>query len=105
MTWSVEQRRDYMREKMWKKRGINITTAQYAALEQQQNGKCAICKRTRGAHSRRLAVDHDHVTGKVRGLLCWSCNKLIIGRLRQQNLLAAAAQYLAADLGQMAYEG
>jgi hypothetical protein len=35
-----------------------------------QEGKCAIC----GSLERRLVIDHDHETGKVRALLCWGCN-------------------------------
>lgn len=105
MPWTADRHRDYMRQKMWKARGIAITPEQYAALEKLQGSKCAICKRTRNVNSRRLAVDHDHATGKIRGLLCWSCNKLIIGRLRNRQLLDAAARYLASDFGQEAYEG
>lgn len=45
-----------------------------------QGGKCFICHRAYGK-TRRLCVDHDHATGKVRGLLCKSCNT-IMGRLR-----------------------
>jgi|SRR6266576_5149635 len=61
-----------------------------------QGGKCAICgysKRT--AKDKRLSVDHDHATGKVRGLLCSQCNTAI-GMLRESlALLGAAAVYLA----------
>ena len=45
-----------------------------------QGGKCAICQIATGA-SRRLSVDHDHATGRVRGLLCRPCNTLL-GHLR-----------------------
>ena len=38
-----------------------------------QKGVCAICKKT-ARNGKRLEVDHDHVTGKVRGLLCRNCN-------------------------------
>ncbi len=41
-----------------------------------QNGVCAICSRL-NLSGRRLAVDHDHATGKVRGLLCSRCNSAI----------------------------
>ena len=52
----------------------------YAELYKQQGGKCAICQRATGA-TKRLAVDHDHSTGKVRGLLCSVCNQFL-GYLR-----------------------
>ena len=48
----------------------------YDQLYIEQGGVCAICRRATGA-SKRLAVDHDHETGRVRGLLCSVCNKLV----------------------------
>jgi len=42
--------------------------------------QCAICKRPRSAFKNRLSVDHAHKTGRIRGLLCFFCNKRIIGR-------------------------
>lgn len=47
----------------------------YADLLATQGGVCAICgKRPR---ARKLAVDHDHYTGRVRGLLCFMCNSAL----------------------------
>jgi hypothetical protein len=48
---------------------------EYDALLRQQEGRCAVCLREPG--SRRLAVDHDHDTGSVRGLLCFKCNRAV----------------------------
>lgn len=53
-----------------------ITGEQYLALYAFQGGKCAICKRATGT-TRRLSVDHDHKTGKIRGLLCRPCNNML----------------------------
>jgi len=50
-----------------------ITLDQYNQMLADQQDKCAICFRKR-SKSRRLAVDHCHKTGKVRGLLCTRCN-------------------------------
>ena len=57
----------------------NITLEEYNSMSEIQNNLCAICKQpeTRKHKSgtvSRLAVDHCHKTGKVRGLLCWRCN-------------------------------
>jgi hypothetical protein len=57
-----------------------ITYDQYWALYEAQGGVCYICQRAKGI-TKKLAVDHDHATGYVRGLLCTTCNKFI-GHLR-----------------------
>lgn len=53
-----------------------LTPEQYWALYEAQGGACYICQRATGK-VRRLAVDHDHVTGYVRGLLCKPCNSIL----------------------------
>ena len=42
-----------------------------------QGDGCAICGGVNDPPGRRLAIDHDHVTGQVRGLLCYRCNSAI----------------------------
>lgn len=49
-------------------------------LSDAQNACCAICKRSETAFSKRLAIDHNHRSLKVRGLLCFYCNKYKVGR-------------------------
>jgi hypothetical protein len=69
-----------------------ITEERYQELFVQQKGCCAICDKPSG--EKRLHVDHDHATGRVRGLLCYPCN-VGIGYLRDDpRKLRAAAQYL-----------
>jgi recombination endonuclease VII len=46
-----------------------MATDHWDQLYTSQNGLCAICDK-----KRKLNVDHDHTTGKVRGLLCFKCN-------------------------------
>jgi hypothetical protein len=41
---------------------------------------CAICKKPGTAFKKRLSVDHNHTSGKIRGLLCYRCNKFQLGR-------------------------
>lgn len=80
------------REARWRSLGIDFTTAEYDLLLISQNGVCAIChKAPRGS---RLCVDHDHDTGKVRGLLCTHCNLYLAGTNRTPKLLRDAADYL-----------
>ena len=52
---------------------FNLTPIQYSELLTVQNNVCAICKKLCSS-GRKLAVDHSHLTGKNRGLLCTSCN-------------------------------
>lgn len=80
------------RSDLRKKYGIELE--EYEAMLAAQGGVCAICAAT--PNDRRLAVDHCHVTGKVRGLLCSSCN-IGIGYFRDSaEALAAAIKYLSA---------
>lgn len=66
----------------------------YHALLKRQNGVCAICKQPPNAQRTRLSVDHDHTTGRVRGLLCSSCN-FAIGLMREDPArLRRAMDYL-----------
>lgn len=51
-----------------------ISVEQYNEMLDSQNGCCLICNKNQNTLNRRLAVDHCHKTGKVRGLLCAACN-------------------------------
>jgi len=53
-----------------------ITSDEYQRIYQYQGGRCALCRRATG-RTRRLAVDHCHATGRVRGLCCKYCNRLL----------------------------
>lgn len=69
-------------------RVYQIPPEQYWALYEAQGGKCAIATCRATGKVRRLAVDHDHGTGEVRGLLCGPHN-LMLGRDRLAGLLSA----------------
>lgn len=60
-------------------RTYSLTSEQYDLLYTAQGGRCAICQVATGK-VRRLAVEHDHLTGEVYGLSCGPCN-LTLGRL------------------------
>lgn len=83
--WRAKRTRD--RAASHARRTLSVYTlpiAEYEALKEFQNGKCAICQRATGK-TKRLAVDHDHTccSGKtscgdcVRGLLCGPCNSML----------------------------
>jgi hypothetical protein len=70
-----------------------LEPGEYDLMYEEQGGTCAICQRATGK-TKRLAVDHSHRTGEVRGLLCGPCNKLI-GYFRDSPAaLRRAAAYL-----------
>jgi hypothetical protein len=73
-------------------RTYGITVEEYEFLAVLQEDRCAICGSIDPA--RQLSVDHDHQTGKVRGLLCGNCN-VGIGMFQDDPYrLDAAAAYL-----------
>lgn len=66
------------REQRWRgiinQNGAPFTLANYYLISQQQEGRCAGCRRHENDLAEALCVDHDHATGIVRGLLCKDCN-------------------------------
>lgn len=74
-------------------RDFGITPEQYDHMLELQGGRCAICENRPG--KRRLAVDHDHETLEIRGLLCTRCNHKLLGAAHEsQAMLRRAARYL-----------
>ena len=72
---------------------FGITTAEYDALLKHQNGRCFICHNE--PKKQPFAVDHDHRTGLIRGLLCMWCNHKLLGGAREKvSLLKRAIEYL-----------
>ena len=76
--------------------GISIYT--YEHMLEEQGGVCAICKQPetmrRNNAVQLLAVDHDHLTGEVRGLLCVRCNAALGMMNDDTEILSAAIKYL-----------
>lgn len=81
------------------KRVYGITLEQYDELLDKQEGKCVICERHHSELNRRLAVDHNHKTGEIRGLLCTYCNHRVIGQHRDPAKLRRMADYLDQGTG------
>ena len=74
-------------------RKAGITVADYDQIFKAQNGKCAICGDGRSKRL-ALAIDHDHETGEIRGLLCRHCN-VGLGHFKDESSrLWKAFQYL-----------
>jgi hypothetical protein len=72
---------------------FGITADEYWELYERQGGRCAICRIANG-RARRLAVDHDHSTGQIAGILCGPCN-IMLGRLgRSADAYLRVLEYL-----------
>jgi hypothetical protein len=77
-----------------KNNNINISIEEYYEIFSKHNGKCDICKRPQSELKKTFAVDHDHITGEIRGLLCSNCN-LGLGNFKDDiNILTNAIKYL-----------
>jgi Autographiviridae endonuclease VII len=70
-----------------------MSVSEYKGVIARQFGVCAICRREPDA-GRRLHVDHDHDTGRVRGLLCFTCNNALGDFEDDPGRLRAAIGYL-----------
>ena len=84
------------------KHKYGISLEEYKEMLTNQGGKCAICEVTENNTTGdrkdwNFAVDHDHKTGKVRGLLCNNCNRALGLFKDSANLLGEAKKYLEAS--------
>lgn len=78
-----------------------LTVEQYDAILAHQGGVCYGCHQAEPVKNRRLAVDHDHSTGEVRGLLCSRCNP-IIGKLERAYLRYGLGKVVGLDVKTLA---
>jgi Recombination endonuclease VII len=79
------------RRKPTRAKQLGVSDDEYARMLAAQNGGCAICGSP--PKTRRLHVDHDHASGKVRGLLCHRCNRALPTWI-DEFWLCRAAMYL-----------
>ena len=76
------------------KAAYGITLQEYEELLQKQEGKCKICGTTDPKHKGVFHVDHNHNTGKIRGLLCHGCNTALGLFQDSPTILVKATEYL-----------
>lgn len=80
------------------KKNYGLTEDEFSALYESQGGKCAICGKSLtkvGKEKSKVAnIDHDHKTGKVRGILCQGCNLGLGGFRDNPEYLLSALFYL-----------
>ena len=82
------------RERTWRKQNINITFEEYTKLLNSTNNSCEICNTHEDQLGIKLSVDHDHTTGKIRGLLCSKCNTAISFLQDDPVIIKAALNYI-----------
>ena len=93
--YRTDKGRKASQEKSWREKGISEMTVElYEQMLIDQNGGCYICNKSVNKNGTRLCVDHDHKTGKARGLLCHSCNTSLGALGDDLNLLYKAVEYL-----------
>ena len=104
-SYDARQRAYYLRhreERLAAVRLINYgcTNDEFQGMLAAQQGKCAICKspevNTYKGRVRTLSVDHDHDTGRIRGLLCGACNSGLGSLRHDPAVIEAAIAYLEA---------
>lgn len=89
---SREDHRKIQRKEYCLKKTYDISIEQYNKMLEDQNGVCDICHRP--PITKALAVDHCHTTGKIRGLLCSSCNTALGSMQDNTDRLRNAIAYL-----------
>lgn len=88
-----ERRKAYARKHQRRhdlRRKYGISEEQFEEMLRRQGGRCAVCDR-----GEKLHVDHDHITGRVRGLLCGKCNRALGLLADDPERITALAEYAA----------
>lgn len=80
-------------------RTYGITYAQYLQLLDKAGGVCQLCGKSPEENGQALAVDHNHKTGEIRGVLCRYCNHRVVGRHTDPDLLRRMAEYVENTTG------
>ncbi|TXH15707.1 MAG: hypothetical protein E6R03_06725 [Hyphomicrobiaceae bacterium] len=87
------------------RRKYGMSPEDYDSLLKAQNGTCALCdRRQEEERYGRLHIDHDHETGRIRGLLCWWCNHKTIGKHNDPMFFYRIYKYLQPNVPEVAKE-
>ncbi len=87
-----KQYKEIRRDRDLKKK-YGSSLSEFKELLIKQNGCCWICQKTNSSTKRSFAMDHNHKTGKRRGILCYGCNRAL-HTLEKDGLLMRAFAYL-----------
>ena len=85
-----EKESGVLKNKLWKRVGINISIEEYKVKYDALDGKCEICQ----CRFDVLCVDHKHTDGSLRGLLCTSCNLALANFKDSETNMKNAIKYL-----------
>lgn len=88
--WFFDNNKKYVLKKKYK-----LSLEEYQRMFDLQEGLCFLCKQ-KGEDNRLLCIDHNHNNGKIRSLLCGSCNRGLGLFKDNPNLLERAAEYIRA---------
>ena len=88
-----QNRSRYMRSRNLKLK-YGMTTSDWSTLFAAQGESCAICKSPKPGNKLGWSTDHDHLTGKVRGILCRSCNLMLGNAEDNAERMQLAVAYL-----------
>jgi hypothetical protein len=92
--WINKESQKISSRKYHLKRNYGITVEEYNKILFDQNYCCALCRRNQTQFVRQLHVDHNHITGKIRGLLCHHCNTGLSCLEHDKTFFEKAKEYL-----------
>jgi hypothetical protein len=92
----ARKRTKEQRKNEWLHRKYGLTLEIFNSMLVVQDGKCAICGSTNpgGKLGNNFSIDHNHITGQIRGLLCQTCNQTLGLMQESSKNLRKAAEYL-----------
>lgn len=81
--------------KLYKKKEIDEIRN---GLINKYGNRCSICQKPRHEFKKNLSVDHSHRTNRIRGLLCYRCNKFLVGRQTIESVVKTLKYLLKYDI-------